>query len=443
MEFMTIKDAALKWGVSERTAQQLCTAGRVEGAQKFGGSWAIPADAAKPADPRRASNTERAMAAVSALSDAPEAADMSSTDVYDEARASEVIPSDRDSEPNTEQSPESNPDRPVRVAMPLVNTAFTPGDAKAAAARMEDPEQRDIALAEYYYFSGQAEAASDIAERYITYDDVALRLSACWLYAYSNLALDRISRARLAMEHVRDVLSRLDEHTPANLRATAVCVYTGAHVLLHLPLPEGVPPMNRFIHILPPGLRLFALYVQAHAAYLQKAYGNSIGIVETALALEGDVYPIPSIYLHLVATMDYMSLRDPARAKEHLMAAWELARPDDLIEALGEHHGLLGGMLEATLKWDYPEDFRRIIAITYKFSAGWRKIHNPDTGNNVADNLTTTEFAAAMLAARDWSNKEIAAHMGISEHTVKSYIAAALQKLHLSQRKELKKHMLQ
>jgi len=37
---------------------------------------------------------------------------------------------------------------------------------------------------------------------------------------------------------------------------------------------------------------------------------------------------------------------------------------------LGEHHGLLGGMLEAVIKPKWPEDFKRIIDITYRFSSG-------------------------------------------------------------------------
>ena len=187
---------------------------------------------------------------------------------------------------------------------------------------------------------------------------------------------------------------------------------------------------------------MFALYVQAHQTYLEGDYGKSIGIVETAFALEGQQYPIPSIYLHLVAVMDYMSLKQPEHAQAHLLAAWKLAQPDDLIEGFGEHHGLLGGMLEAVLKKDWPEDFRRIIAITYRFSAGWRKVHNPETGHPVADNLTTTEFAAAMLAARGWTNQEIASHLGISPNTVKQYISTALQKLNIKQRKDLKQYML-
>ena len=182
--------------------------------------------------------------------------------------------------------------------------------------------------------------------------------------------------------------------------------------------------------------------MQAHYLYLKEEYEKSLGLVEGTLAMQSSVYPIPCIYLHLVAVMDLMSLRRPEKAQEHLLTAWELSRPDDLIEGLGEHHGLLGGMLEAVIKKDWPDDFKRIIAITYRFSAGWRKIHNPETGHDVADNLTTTEFAAAMLAARGWTNQEIGEHMNISPHTVKRYISTVLQKLNIRSRQELKQYML-
>lgn len=38
-------------------------------------------------------------------------------------------------------------------------------------------------------------------------------------------------------------------------------------------------------------------------------YAHSLGIAETALLAMDAVYPIPSIYLHLVAVMDLASLR--------------------------------------------------------------------------------------------------------------------------------------
>ena len=194
--------------------------------------------------------------------------------------------------------------------------------------------------------------------------------------------------------------------------------------------------------MLPPGLRAFALYVYAHYRYLQGDYGPSAGIVEGALAMGAGRYPIPAIYLHLVAVMDYMSLKQAEGAKDHLLSAWALARPDDLIEGFGEHHGLLGGMLESVIKPGWPEDFKRIIDITYRFSAGWRRVHNPETGHDVADDLTTTEFAVCMLAARGWNNQDIAEHLHISTNTVKSHISQAMRILQIGTRKDLKQYML-
>ncbi len=404
MEYISVKQAAEKWGVSERLAQRYCTEGRIEGASKYGGSWQIPADAAKPTDPRKTKGT---------------------------AHKKTIV----------HKKPEET-NAPARVAMPLLNTPFKPGHCMEYIIHMEDSDTRNIALAEYFYFSGQSDKASELSEPYLNNDDFALKLSACWIYAYANLALDRIPKARQAMNILQETIAAMDENTDPYERALATCISTGARVLLHLPLPKILAPLKKFIHMMPPGLRLLILYVEAHHSYLNGQYGAAIGIAETALALESELYPIPTIYLHLVASMGYINMRRPEEAKEHLLEAWQIAQPDDLIEAFGEHHGLLGGVLEATMKKEYPEDFRRIINITYKFSAGWRKIHNPDTGEDVADNLTTTEFAAAMLAARDWTNQEIADHMGVSEITARHYISSALQKLNISQRKDLEKFML-
>lgn len=52
MEYMTIKEAAVKWGISVRRVQLLCSDGRLPGATRFGRQWAIPADTTKPNDAR-------------------------------------------------------------------------------------------------------------------------------------------------------------------------------------------------------------------------------------------------------------------------------------------------------------------------------------------------------------------------------------------------------
>lgn len=52
MDYMTIQEAASKWGITSRRVQVLCAEGRLEGAVKFGRQWAIPTDLEKPGDAR-------------------------------------------------------------------------------------------------------------------------------------------------------------------------------------------------------------------------------------------------------------------------------------------------------------------------------------------------------------------------------------------------------
>ena len=52
MEYLTISQVAEKWNVSDRRIQVLCSQKRIPGAYQLGRTWAIPADAEKPADAR-------------------------------------------------------------------------------------------------------------------------------------------------------------------------------------------------------------------------------------------------------------------------------------------------------------------------------------------------------------------------------------------------------
>lgn len=393
MKYITAKEAAQRWQISVRLIQQYCNAGRIPGARKFSGAWAIPADAQKPADPRKA-------------------------------------------------PPQPAPAAHPMTLMPLMNTPFQPGRCLEQIEAMPDGTQKQIALAEYHYFSGHAEEAAREAELFLTCQETPARLSACLIYAYANLPLGNINRAKFALAELRDALAKSPHASSAQSKAAMAFMGYTSSILLHLPPPEDAPPTNELLPLLPPGLRAFALYVRAHQLYLKGDHARSLGVAEAALLFSSKTYPIPEIYLHLVAVMDCMSLKRADDARVHLLTAWKLARPDGLIQAFGEHHGLLGGMLESVIKKDWPEDFKRIIDITYRFSAGWRRVHNSATAETVADNLTTTEFVVSMLAARGWTNQEIGAHLDISANTVKSYLTSSFRKLGISKRQELGQFML-
>ena len=52
MDYMTLKEAAEKWGVTPRRVNYYCAGGRIPGAVKMAGVWLIPKNAEKPIDGR-------------------------------------------------------------------------------------------------------------------------------------------------------------------------------------------------------------------------------------------------------------------------------------------------------------------------------------------------------------------------------------------------------
>ena len=51
--YITVQEAANKWGITPRQVQILCKTNRVVGAARMSRIWIIPEDAEKPTDNRR------------------------------------------------------------------------------------------------------------------------------------------------------------------------------------------------------------------------------------------------------------------------------------------------------------------------------------------------------------------------------------------------------
>ena len=52
MDYMTLREASEKWGISTRQINYYCTEDRIPGTVKRAGVWLISKDAEKPADGR-------------------------------------------------------------------------------------------------------------------------------------------------------------------------------------------------------------------------------------------------------------------------------------------------------------------------------------------------------------------------------------------------------
>ena len=59
MDYITPKEAATRWGISERRAEALCANGQIDGAERLGDKmWVIPKSALKPIDGRTKATKE-------------------------------------------------------------------------------------------------------------------------------------------------------------------------------------------------------------------------------------------------------------------------------------------------------------------------------------------------------------------------------------------------
>ena len=153
--------------------------------------------------------------------------------------------------------------------LPLINAAFQPGEAKKTVDSFEDRDFQEIARAEYYYFTGQAEDCNHIAERYLMSHNIKLKMSSCLLYVYSNLTLGREASSRKGLREIQKCLEK-ETKNPSSAEDRAVSVFAGymSSVLLHLSVDE-LPDVELYAVTLPPGIKLFSAYVIAHMAYLK------------------------------------------------------------------------------------------------------------------------------------------------------------------------------
>lgn len=324
----------------------------------------------------------------------------------------------------------------------LLTATVKCGEFEKHVNNIDNSDVREMVQAEYYYYSGRHKEAAQILVKYLNSDDLFVRSIAWLTYSFCNLTLGRVDETRKGIEQVTRFIDTFGSQSyDVSMQPMYVFLVNAANTLLDLQL-EDVPRLGDYLRYLPEGIRVFGCYVMSFQAYLAGEYHKGTGIVDTCLSFAGEDYVVPTIYLYLAGAMNAMSVDNVSLAKHYFNRAYELAKVDGLFEPIGENHGLLHGLVESCLRKTEKNNYEKIIGITYRFSYGWRRIHNPMTGEDIADTLTTTEFTVAMLAKRGWTNKEIAEYMELNVNTVKSYMANVFAKLGITSRKELTKYML-
>ena len=304
---------------------------------------------------------------------------------------------------------------------------------------IEDVQLAEIACAEACYFSADAKGCVGIVKKYLTSEDVMLRLSADVLYVFGNLTLRNAGESQAARLDVRQCLQRaFEDDAEVEIKAACVFAYYLINIFLHVEVENEIPALEAYISYLPIGQRMFAVSLMAHGMYLKQDYLKAQGVVQTAMLMADATYPLSFIYLNCVDAICRINQKDQEGAVQSVNRALDLARKDRLFEPFIEYHGLLQGVLEICLRKSEPEIYKKLVDSIIAFSRGWMEIHNSQMNRGVTDLLTPLEFSIAMLACRDWTNKEIARHMGLSVNTVKHYVSDILEKLQIDKREKIK-----
>lgn len=394
MEYISVKDAAAKWEVSPRWVQICCKEGQIKGAERFGKSWMIPKDAHKP-ERKTTDNTDDNMYCTRAYNG---------------------------------------------NFMPLTATNYIPGHCLEYINHKLSKIEKDLALAEYYYYTGKLEAAIELSAPYLEDENLIYKFTAFVIYGYANFSLGHVKTVMRLIHAVEDMYKAEENVDDPYVKSLFHLVKDIEILVLHRKQNKremSTKIMSEELKLFSEGMRLFGCYMMSNSEYRKGNYSKALGIAEAAMCVTGKEYPIMKIYLSIMAAASNIIIKNRKEAIRYMNDAWEIAKKDGLYQFFAIHYNILLGLVEAVIKKDDPDMYKIIVAQATSLAKTHRANFNPNVSEELFENLTPIELVIAMLASKGWSNKEIAGHMEITTNTVKYHLSVIYQKMQVLDRKQL------
>ncbi len=408
--YISIREAALRWGITERRVQELCKSGAIDGATRLGRAWMIPASAEKPKDRR--------------------------------------------SRPAHKEAPPLSPDLPAHNPFIMHSALYhTPGTADHIIEQLKasDPALAALAMAQIDYLRGDIDSAVVYAGQLLAEEPAfGLRLAAVSLLSMHAMWSGDLPAWRDAHRLFDETVCKNDlERCLLNLRlaADASAIYDASA------FPDWFRggafdrlPKDYFSSIR--GFYVKYLYICAYELACGRLVLEDVRGLALMRTLPYIIEPIlsqtrieqtllPEIYILLIAATVYHNLDQKERAAAHLDRAITLCLPDRLYTPLVEYRTGLDTLLDERLALYDNAALRRVRELHRRMSEGQIKLHNQFLGREFSPTLTTREREVAKLAVFGVSNAEIAKRLNIELHSVKHYIYTAMNKVGVNKRAEL------
>ncbi len=393
MEYITVKQAAEKWGVSTRRVQVLCSQDRIKGAYRFGKSYMIPSGAILP-NARRTEKEKLPMPRRSPFLDM--------TSLYNRAGCAE-------------ECVEMLVNRPEACALFDAQIAYRRGEIDKVY------EKARFFLHTKSGFYAILGGGMLLAQCAIWRGDINL-----W-----NEAKKHICEAPCQTKEEREIISLslaiIDSSIYDNKDYPDWFTHGNFEVL-----PADAHPAAKVFYVKYLYMAAFdiasgqAEVEGVHGLALMRIIPNTIEPLITQAVVDKTV--IPEIFLRMSCAVAYYNSGDKARAIAHMDKAIALALPDKLYGLLTEYIRHFNGLLEERLALVDEFAAREVMELYARYRLGWSKLSGQVRNKQIATNLTPREHEIAKLRAFGFKPRQIADMLYLSESMVRFLITQIANK---------------
>ena len=398
MDYITVKDAAEKWGVSTRRVQILCSQNRVKGAYRFGKSWMIPSNAVLPSA-RRTVEEKLPMPRRSPFLDM--------TDLYHKAGGAE-------------ECAEMLINRPEAHALFEAQLAYRRGEIDKVY------EKARFFLSSRSGFYAILGGGMLLAQCAIWRGDVEL-----WSEAKKHI-FDAPWKNEEEREIISLALAIIDSSVYDNKDYPEWFTVGNFEIL-----PADAHPAAKVFYIKYLYMAAFAIaskqiqYEGVQGLALMRMLPNTIEPFITQAVVDKTV--IPEIFLRMSCAVVYHNSGQREKAIAHIDKAIALAFPDRLYGLMAEYIRHFNGLLEERLILADEGAARAVVELYEKYRIGWARLSGQVRNRQIATNLTAREHEIAKLKAFGFRPKQIGEMLYLSESMVRFLITQIANKANCSE----------
>ena len=402
MNYITVKEAALKWGVGVRRVQVLCNENRIKGAYRFGRDWMIPNTAVLPSSSRK-------------------------------------------NEEPTLPMPKKSP------FLDMTNLYNKPGCVDECAEMLiNQPEAYALFNAQIAYRRGDIESVYEQARYFLkAHSGFYAIIGGGMLLAQCAIWRGDIYLWKEAKMHICEAPCK-DDHDRELISLALAIIDSSIYDNKDYPEWFKIGNFEQIPGDSHPAAKVFYvkyLYMAAYAVAtnqyklegveglsLMRMIPNTIEPLVSQAVIDHTI--VPEIFLRMSCAVAYYNSGLKERAIYHIDKAISLALPDKLYGLLTEYVRHFGDLLDQRIALQDQEALKKVKSLYEIYSVGWMRLSSQVKDKYIASNLDSKEREIAKLSAFGFTVKEIASMLHLSESTVSHDITKIANKTGILSKKE-------